>query len=188
VHDAPGLTVLKIIGTDLSGFYNEAGGHRIQRIPPTERKGRTHTSTVTVAVLNAPPSTSGIDLSESNLKIEWYSGSGSGGQHRNKHQNSVRLTHLPSNITVTSQTRSRKNSLNEAMAELKRRLDHIEKSTRYHETNSIRKGQVGSGQRGDKVRTIQFQHNSAVDHRTGKRCTAEQYVKGEMNLLWPNTK
>lgn len=184
VHNAPGIMILRISGNDLSAWFNEAGGHRIQRVPPTERKGRTHTSTVTVAVLEHMPLRN-TEITESDLKIEWYSGTGAGGQHRNKHSNSIRLTHKPTGITVSSQTRSRKNSYNNALAELKERIDKNQRSSNYHKSNAIRKEQVGSGQRGDKVRTIQFQHNTAIDHRTGKRCTAEQYLKGGMHLLWP---
>lgn len=125
-----------------------------------------------------------VDINDQDLEISWFSGTGAGGQHRNKTQNSCRIRHVPTNIVVSAQTRSRTNSLNEAKAELKRRLTFKQNSSIRNEESIMRRGQVGTGQRGDKIRTIQFQNNTAQDHRTGKRITAEQYMKGNMNLLW----
>lgn len=125
-----------------------------------------------------------VEIHERDLEISWFSGTGAGGQHRNKTQNSCRLRHIPTGIEVCAQTRSRTNSLNEAKTELKRRLTSEQNNTIRTERSTLRKEQVGSGQRGDKIRTIQFQNNVAQDHRTGKRITAEQYMKGNMNLLW----
>lgn len=125
-----------------------------------------------------------VEIHEKDLDISWFSGTGPGGQNRNKVQASCRLKHLPTGLVVTAQTRSRINSEQEARAELKRRLTTERISSIRNETANMRKGQVGSGQRGDKIRTIQFQNNVAQDHRTGKRITAEQYLKGMMNLLW----
>jgi peptide chain release factor 1 len=138
---------------------------------------------VTVAVMPYNPQQE-IELHERDLEISWFSGTGPGGQNRNKVQASCRLKHVPSGVVVCAQTRSRINSLNEAKAELKRRLTNLHNSSIRQEQSTMRKGQVGSGQRGDKIRTIQFQNNVAQDHRTGKRITAEQYMKGNMNLLW----
>lgn len=170
-------------GKDLSDWDKEAGGHRIQRIPPTERRGRTHTSTVTVAVMPDNPHQE-VVINDWDLQIEWYSGTGKGGQNRNKVQACCRLKHIPSGIVVCAQTRSRTNSFNEAKFELKRRLTNDQKSRINEKNSTMRKKQVGSGQRGDKIRTIQFQNNIAQDHRNDKRITAEQYMKGNMNLLW----
>ena len=113
------------------------------------------------------PSIPQFELDETDLKIEWYSGSGAGGQHRNKHQNSCRLTHIPSGMVVTSQCRSRKNSYDEALDTIKKRLDAQFNS---HYTNIIsddRRQKVGSGQRGDKIRTYRFQDDRVQDHNTG---------------------
>lgn len=125
-----------------------------------------------------------IVIHEKDLEVSWFSGTGAGGQHRNKTQNCVRLLHVPSGIVCTGNSRSRINSMNDATAELRRRLTENVTSSIRRENSATRREQVGSGQRGDKVRTIQFQNNTAVDHRTGKRITAEQYLKGNMNLLW----
>lgn len=129
-----------------------------------------------------------VEFREKDCSISWFSGTGPGGQNRNKVQASCRVTHVPSGITVTAQTRSRKNSLNQAISELKSRLKHTVDVKNSDILNRDRKQQVGSGQRGDKKRTIQFQHNTAIDHETDKRCTAEQYLRGEMFRLWPITK
>ena len=114
---------LEVEGADLSGLENEPGGHRIQRVPPTERKGRVHTSTVTVAVVDRTTEIGSVAIPQHDLKIEWYSGTGAGGQHRNKHQNSARVTHIPSGIVVTAQCRSRQNSFEQAMTEIQHRVD-----------------------------------------------------------------
>jgi peptide chain release factor 1 len=123
-------------------------------------------------------------IREEDLKVEWFSGTGKGGQNRNKVQACCRLRHLPTGVCVSVQSRSRTNSYSAALAELKKRLTEENASTIREERKVMRKAQVGSGQRGDKIRTIQFQNNVAQDHRTGKRITADQYLKGNMNLLW----
>ncbi len=171
-------------GTDLSGLDNEAGGHRIQRVPPTERKGRVHTSTVTVAVIDRIEGIGPSSIPPSDLKIEWYSGTGAGGQHRNKHQNSCRITHLPSGLIVTSQTRSRQNSLNAAMADLQHRLDTETKRLYNNTIASDRKQQVGSGMRGDKIRTYRFQDDVVKDHLTNKTSSVKKVLAGNFDLLW----
>ena len=171
-------------GIDLSGLENEAGGHRIQRVPPTERKGRVHTSTVTVAVIDRIEGFGPSSIPQSDLKIEWYSGTGAGGQHRNKHQNSCRITHLPSGLIVTSQTRSRQNSLNAAMADLQQRLDAETKRLYNNTIASDRKQQVGSGMRGDKIRTYRFQDDVVKDHLTNKTSSVKKILAGNFDLLW----
>lgn len=183
MHNAPGIMILRLSGNDLSSWYNEAGGHRIQRVPPTERKGRTHTSTVTVAVLEHMPA-GNTDIKESDLKIEWYSGTGPGGQNKNKVQCSIRLTHIPTGITKTAQTRSRKNSYNIAYDELIDAVIDFNKKQQHRLISNIRKNQVGSGMRGDKIRTIRFQDDQAIDHRNNKKITAKEYMAGKMNKLW----
>lgn len=163
-------------------MLNEAGGHRIQRVPPTERKGRVHTSTVTVAVVD--PAVIATTIADSDLKIEWYSGTGAGGQHRNKHQNSARVTHIPTGIVVTSQCRSRQNSLAEALATIQSRVDQV-LQTSYNNSIAIdRRAQVGSGMRGDKIRTYRFQDDRVQDHVTGKTATTKKVLAGNFDLLW----
>ena len=171
-------------GTDLSGLEQEAGGHRIQRVPPTERKGRVHTSTVTVAVIDADGHSSTVDIPERDLRIEWYSGTGAGGQHRNKHQNSCRITHLPTGIVATAQTRSRQNSLDQAKSTIFLMVDNLVKSVYNKDLASDRKQQVGSGMRGDKIRTYRFQDDVVKDHLTNKTASVKKVLAGNFNLLW----
>ena len=170
-------------GSEVHFLDKEAGGHRLQRTPPTERKGRVHTSTVTVSVTD-PNNTSILEVPDSDLKIDWYSGSGAGGQFRNKHKNSCRLTHIPTGMICTAQTRSRENSFREAKAAMLQKLQQIHKQEQYNVKSTIKRQQVGSGMRGDKIRTIRFQDDQAIDHRTHKRIRAEEYMNGYMNLLW----
>jgi peptide chain release factor 1 len=125
-----------------------------------------------------------FNIQDSDLKIEWYSGTGCGGQHKNKHQNSCRITHLPSGIVTTAQTRDRTNSLKLAKQEIIKRVSEVQTSIVTSKTAKLRKDQVGSGMRGDKIRTIRFQDNTAVDHITSKRTTAEKFMKGFMDVLW----
>lgn len=173
-------------GHDLTQLSNEPGGHRLQRIPPTERRGRVHSSTVTVAVINvdqyAQPDYTKIDPSD--FKIEWYSGTGAGGQHRNKHQNSIRLTHLPTGLVVTSQCRSREASHKEAMDNMVKQLRGNAKYATIVAQSIERKRQMGSGERGDKVRTYRFQDNIATDNRTGKKAPLSKIMEGNFDLLW----
>ena len=171
-------------GTDLSGLENECGGHRIQRIPPTERKGRVHTSTVTVAVIDRIAEKTSASIPDCDLKIEWYSGTGAGGQHRNKHQNSCRITHIPSGLVATAQTRSRQNSHSLAIQNIQEALDIEAKRCYNNNIASTRKNQVGTGMRGDKIRTYRFQDDRVQDHLTGKTASTKKVLAGHFDLLW----
>lgn len=172
---------IEIVGDDLSNLNNESGGHRIQRVPPTERKGRVHTSTVTVAIVD--PSIPKFELKESDFRVEWFSGTGCGGQNRNKTQNSCRLIHT-SGIVVTAQTRSRINSYNEAMDTMKKKLMENTFMSHSDKVSIDRKNQVGSGQRGDKIRTYRFQDDIVTDHNTGLTANCTKVMKGGIDLLW----
>ena len=180
----PGECSLEVEGKDLSGLENEPGGHRIQRVPPTERKGRVHTSTVTVAVIDRDAEIGSAIISENDLKVEWYSGTGAGGQYRNKHQNSCRITHIPTGIIAKAECRSRQNSRDEAMAQIQQRVDQLYK-TQYNNTVAVdRRQQVGTGMRGDKIRTYRFQDDRVQDHLTGKAAKCSAVLKGNIDLLW----
>lgn len=117
--------------------------------------------------------------------VEWYSGSGAGGQHRNKHQNSARVTHVPTGIVRSAQTRSRENSLKFAMTAIDQELDRIAGHAANAAENTIRREQVGSGQRSDKRRTIRFQDGLVHDHATGKHMPIDRYMSGGGDALWP---
>ncbi len=182
--DVPGESRIELQGSDLTQFLQEAGGHRLQRTPPTERKGRVHTSTVTVAVLDtAQRQTQFQKTSDADFKVEWYSGSGAGGQHRNKTQNCARITHIPTGLVETAQYRRREQSYREAMDQLLQKLQHANHRTIAGEQSTIRKQQMGSGQRGDKIRTYRFQDDIATDHRTGKKANLSKVMEGCFDLL-----
>lgn len=125
-----------------------------------------------------------VQFNEKDFKIEWYSGTGSGGQHRNKHQNSCRITHLQSGIISTAQCRSRENSLNEAKATILGRLEHQQRQSQYLSHSQIRKNQVGSGERGDKIRTYRMRDDRVKDHRTDKEASTTKVLSGYFDLLW----
>lgn len=182
INEYLGEVQLEVQGTDLSGLENEAGGHRIQRVPPTERRGRVHTSTVTVAIVD--PSVPQFTLNERDLKIEWYSGTGAGGQHRNKHQNSCRLVHVPSGTIVTSQCRSRENSYQQALADLSKKVVENLQSVYNSKVSKDRQKQVGSGMRGDKIRTYRFQDDKVQDHRSMNEASVKKVLSGNFDLLW----
>lgn len=167
-----------------AAFCHEAGGHRFQRVPPNEKRGRVQTSTVTVAVLEEP-SEHEVRIDRRDLEESFTRGSGKGGQHRNKTDSCVVLTHRPSGITVRidggrSQHLNRQTALGILRARLKAAGD--ERVARGRNTN--RRGQVGSGMRGDKVRTIALQRDTVTDHVTGKTMKAKAYRKGNLRRLW----
>jgi peptide chain release factor 1 len=182
INEYLGEVHILVEGADLSGLQNEAGGHRIQRVPPTERKGRVHTSTVTVAVVD--PQVINTVIRDSDLQIEWYSGTGAGGQYRNKHQNSCRITHIPTGITAKSECRSRTNSQAEAMSAIQKRVDESLQNKYNTNLASDRKQQVGTGMRGDKIRTYRFQDDQVQDHITNNRASTKKVLQGNFDLLW----
>jgi peptide chain release factor 1 len=155
-------------------------------VPPTERRGRVHSSTITVAVLDPVRPIEGPWLLRAphDFAVEWYSGSGAGGQHRNKTQNSCRVRHVPTGLVRSAQTRSRQNSLSEAMAALLAALDRMAQHGTHDRLNAVRQTAVGSGERSDKRRTVRFQANQVIDHVTGRTMTARDYMRGRMDLLW----
>jgi peptide chain release factor 1 len=141
-----------------------------------------HTSTVTVAVIEEGNFL--MNINDSDLKIEWYSGTGAGGQHRNKHQNSCRITHIPTGVMVTAQCRSRQNSYEQARSEIIERVMSSAKISYNKDIAKDRKVQVGSGMRGDKIRTYRFQDDKVQDHVTGKTASCEKVLKGNFDLMW----
>lgn len=156
----------------------------MQRVPLNERNGRVHSSTVTVSVLPETVQEAPISLRDEELQVEWYSGSGAGGQHRNKHQNSARLRHLPTGIVVTAQCRKREESLRQARAALLERLSALSRAETHGRENRDRAEQVGTGMRADKRRTYRFRDDRVRDHLTGKSAACSAVMRGRFDLLW----
>lgn len=173
------MIVLKVSGkTAATVFRDEAGGHRWQRVPPTEKRGRVHTSTVTVAVMREPEPHQ-FKLDERDLEITTCRGSGAGGQHRNVTDSAVQVKHKPTGVMVRCETeRSQMQNKATALALLRARLAERAESDRASKVADSRKAQVGSGMRGDKRRTIRQQDNQVNDHLTGRFWRYEEYVKG----------
>lgn len=139
---------------------------------------------MTVAVIDRIEGIGPSTIPDRDLRIEWYSGTGAGGQHRNKHQNSCRITHIPTGIVVTAQCRSRQNSLAEAMSAIQAHIDNLNTTAYNKSVAAERKQQVGSGMRGDKIRTYRFQDDRVQDHSTGKTAKCSAVLKGNFELLW----
>ncbi len=178
--------VIKVIGTDSYGSLKfESGVHRVQRVPLTESQGRIHTSTATVAVLPEIDDIEEKDLDMSEIRVDTYRASGAGGQHVNKTDSAVRLTHLPSGIVVECQDdRSQHKNKAKALGLLSSKIYDIEKQKLEQEKANERKSLVGTGDRSEKIRTYNFPQGRITDHRLKLTLyNIDSFIDGDINEM-----
>jgi len=163
----------------------EAGVHRVQRIPSTEKSGRIHTSTATVAVLKKPKSASAFKINPKDLQIEFCNASGPGGQNVNKRKTAVRIVHLPSGMVVTCRTeRSQLQNKESALAILAARLSEQKSSASQESVVDARRAQIGQAKRAEKVRTYNFPQDRLTDHRIKKSWkNLQEILKGKLEPI-----
>ncbi len=177
--ERPGFISLLVEGKGAKqAFKDERGGHRWQRKSPTEKRGRVHTSTVTVAVLD-PLDLSCYRLDERDVEFVMTRGTGPGGQHRNKTDSCVVATHRATGISVRIDSRSQHSNKKIALRILAERLSEKERKENSAKRSRLRKEQVGSGMRGDKIRTYRQRDDRVVDHVTGKKWKLTKWMRGD---------
>jgi len=171
-------------GDVLSKLCYEGGVHRVQRIPKTERAGRIHTSTVSVAVLSKPKKTE-VKIKPEDLRIDYFRASGPGGQYVNKRETAVRITHMPSGIVTTSQTeRSQLQNKENAMAILEAKLLAQKERVQLKKMGSQRKSQIGQAMRVEKIRTYNFPQDRITDHRIKKNWhNIDKIMNGRLDTI-----
>ena len=177
--------ILLIKGEGAYGLMRfESGGHRVQRVPQTESQGRIHTSAATVAVM-AEAEDIDVDIKPDDLQIDVFRASGAGGQHVNKTDSAVRITHLPSGLVVGCQDeKSQHANRDRAMKILRARLLDQERQRQEAERAAERRQQVGSGDRSDRIRTYNFPQNRITDHRIGYTgYHLDRYMEGHLEEL-----
>ncbi len=159
--------ILRILGQGAYSLFKfESGVHRVQRVPETEAQGRVHTSTCTVAVLPEIEEIEDIDINPADLRIDTFRASGAGGQHVQKTDSAIRITHIPTGTVVECQDeRSQHKNRAKAMSLLKSRLLQAEQSKQHHEQAEKRRNLVGTGDRSERIRTYNFPQGRLTDHR-----------------------
>lgn len=179
--------IVNVVGDGAYGVLKfESGGHRVQRVPETESQGRIHTSACTVAVLPEIPESEAIEINAGDLRIDTFRASGAGGQHVNKTDSAIRITHLPTGLVVECQDeRSQHKNRAKAMSVLQARLNRMEQDKRDAEEASTRKSLVGSGDRSERIRTYNFPQGRVSDHRINLTLyKLDEVIEGDLNLIF----
>jgi len=168
----------------LAKLRNEAGVHRVQRVPKTEKSNRIHTSTASVAVLKKPAETE-ININPNDIRMDFFKSSGAGGQNVNKRQTAVRITHIPSGLVVASQVeRGLEDNKRAAMSILQAKLFEMKNSARENEILQERREQIGMADRSEKIRTYNFPQDRITDHRVEKSWhNIEKIMGGSMDKI-----
>ena len=178
--------IARIVG---QGVYSrlkfESGGHRVQRVPATEAQGRIHTSACTVAVLPEADAVNEVVLNPAELRIDTFRASGAGGQHVNKTESAIRVTHLPTGIVVECQdSRSQHKNREKALGVLAARIRDKQEREQQAKTASTRKSLIGSGDRSERIRTYNFPQGRVTDHRINLTLyKIDRIMDGELDEL-----
>lgn len=177
-------SVIKISGENVfEKLKAEAGVHRVQRIPQTERYGRVHTSTATVAVLPEISDTQ-VNLKHEDIEFQAYRSGGHGGQNVNKVSTAVRLRHLPTGLVITSQSQRDQSQNRElAMQMLRSKIYQLQEDQKQSQVRHQRSVQIGQGMRAEKIRTYNYPQNRVTDHRLNKKFRVEDILDGKLDKL-----
>lgn len=178
--------IAKINGDGVYGEMKfESGGHRVQRVPETESQGRVHTSACTVVVMPEIPESQAIEINKADLKVDTFRASGAGGQHVNKTDSAIRITHIPTGIVVECQDqRSQHKNRAQAMSVLQARLQQAEDDKRRSEEESSRRSLVASGDRSERIRTYNYPQGRMTDHRINLTLyRLNEVIEGNLHLV-----
>ena len=178
--------IAKISGEGVYGKLKfESGGHRVQRVPETESQGRVHTSACTVIVLPEIPEAEAIEINKADLKVDTFRASGAGGQHVNKTDSAIRITHIPTGIVVECQDqRSQHKNRAQAMSVLSARIQAVEDEKRRSEEDSTRRNLVSSGDRSERIRTYNFPQGRVSEHRINLTLyRLGEFMEGDIDVV-----
>lgn len=178
--------IIKVSGEGVYGNLKfESGGHRVQRVPETESQGRVHTSACTVIVLPEVPEAEAIEINKADLKVDTFRASGAGGQHVNKTDSAIRITHIPTGIVVECQDqRSQHKNRAQAMSVLSARVQAVEDEKRHSVEESTRRSLVASGDRSERIRTYNFPQGRVSEHRINLTLyRLNEVMEGDLNMI-----
>ncbi|WP_394204661.1 peptide chain release factor 1 [Shewanella waksmanii] len=178
--------IIKVSGEGVYGNLKfESGGHRVQRVPETESQGRVHTSACTVIVLPEIPEAEAIEINKADLKVDTFRASGAGGQHVNKTDSAIRITHIPTGIVVECQDqRSQHKNRAQAMSVLSARIQAVEDEKRRSEEETTRRSLVASGDRSERIRTYNFPQGRMSEHRINLTLyRLNEIMEGDLDMV-----